>query len=290
MNCKKCGAPLNAEDKFCRNCGATVGEEIAQPNNQDLSNNNNRLIFDNQSNNMQSNVNNLGNYAQPTNNNIQNNNSSRNVILIVLGVVVIILIVVLAIFAIMKFTGKNNDSINNNPGTNENTTGIPTNNTSSYKVAYGKFTFTIPDTMEYEVKNDNLLIGDLDGTWYIELQITNGSYNTLRDQRYSLTNLYSNSGIVVGTPELKTTSGQEYITMEMSSVSSNEKVLGIFTQIDPSNIGVIIGVTQNMDIDYSILDKITPIIKSATYNNGTSSMEVTNEFNVDIDKITYLAQ
>ena len=46
MNCKKCGAPLNENDKFCQHCGASVNEEIVNNetvNNQEVNNNINEI-------------------------------------------------------------------------------------------------------------------------------------------------------------------------------------------------------------------------------------------------------
>ena len=315
MNCKNCGSPLTAEDRFCRNCGATVNEQIAQSN-QNLSDNNNRFIFENQNNsNMQSNVenynqsmnnsgnnytqpmnNNGNNYTQPMNNynnnygNNQNNNSARNIIFIVAGVIVVIIIAVIAVIAIMKFNGKNNNTDVPNSGNSTNApTGTPTTNvTSSYKVSFMKFTFTIPDTMDYEIDDDTLFIGDLDGTWMIQLTIFSGNFSVLKGNRYAVQTGFLSEGVTASTPEVKTLGGHEYLTLELSTIG--DRALGAYTQLNSTNIAWILVTNQDNQIDYNILEKITPIITSAKYGNSTSNMESTHTFDIDVNKITELAQ
>lgn len=58
MNCKKCGAPLKAEDMFCTNCGTPVNEGGVMPN---------QNVVNNQGNNDMT--------GQMMNANVQNNNS-----------------------------------------------------------------------------------------------------------------------------------------------------------------------------------------------------------------------
>ena len=291
MNCKKCGMPLTAEDLFCKNCGASVNQLNAQPNQnlnpmndvgtnninnvpnqtQNLNHMNNAGTNNinnvpnqiqnlnpmnnagtnninnvpNQTQNLNpmnnagtNNINNVPNQTQNLNpmnnagtNNINNvpnqtqnlnpmnnagtnntNNipnqtqnysnqnsmtikngsvqmntpnqnmsypfkqanstSKSNMPKVVIGVVAIIAIVVLAIIIVPKFL---------NNGNSENASSITSK--STYKVSYGGFTFKIPDNLMYEISNDELIIGDEDGTWMVELMIVDGSFNQIKNNK-----------------------------------------------------------------------------------------------------------
>ena len=110
MNCKKCGLPLDANDKFCKNCGASVEEVNAQSNQNynnvnSMSQNNGAMFNPNQG---------MSYSYQSVNNTSKNNN-----ILIILAIVLVVVIAVLAIVFVPKVLNRGNTITNNNSNTSK---------------------------------------------------------------------------------------------------------------------------------------------------------------------------
>ena len=120
------------------------------------------------------------------------------------------------------------------------------------------------------------------------MMLMNSDFNSLKANRYKIPSALAEQGMTASTPEVKTIGGHDYITLE--TYKSGERCIVAFTAVNSSNTALIVAANQDYEIDYSILQKITPIITSATYENSTSNMESPNEFNIDINSITELAQ
>ena len=304
MNCKKCGSPLTAEDQFCKNCGASVNEVNAQPTqNYNTINNAGTTPVNNVStqnyNNANSMPTNNGYGTMPTpNQNMpypsqQSNNSSKsNMPIIIIGIVAVLAIVILAIVLVPKFlNGGNNGNSGNNSGSGTVNTGgntVTPTSSSTYKVNYGGFTFKIPDNMMYEVSGDELMLGDEDGTWVVELMIADGSFNQIKNNKSMLQSYFQQNGFTSKPAEVKSLGGSEFVTLEMAKSGVN--FVGAYAKLNSMKTAWMIAYNQDNSYDYDILKNMASIISTATYNDASNSIATTPKFNFNINELSEFAQ
>ena len=294
MNCKVCGSPITENDQFCKNCGAAVNsiEQNGQSNQQtvgDIQNNNQQPQETAQqvSNNM---VNNQFNSNYNSNYNQNNQNSSYNQIqptnnknsitkYIIIGIV-IVAIIVGAIFAVTYFMNNDNSSNNTN---NEDTPSqaTPVSDSSSYKVSIAGFTFSVPDNYIYQTEGNSLMVGDEEGTWMAVFEIAQGSFSQLEANMGQLQPALQQGGYTVSAASKKTIGGVDLITLEASYSGAN-----MLLAMARANSMYFVGITcisLNNDFDYSILEKVAPIISSVEYEgDSTFNIETTGKLDMNI--------
>lgn len=294
MNCKVCGSPITENDQFCKNCGAAVNsiEQNGQSNQQtvgDIQNNNQQPQETGQqvSNNM---VNNQFNSNYNSNYNQNNQNSSYNQIqptnnknsitkYIIIGIV-IVAIIVGAIFAVTYFMNNDNSSNNTN---NEDTPSqaTPVSDSSSYKVSIAGFTFSVPDNLIYQTEGNSLMVGDEEGTWMAAFEIAQGSFSQLEANMGQLQPALQQGGYTVSAASKKTIGGVDLITLEASYSGAN-----MLLAMARANSMYFVGITcisLNNDFDYSILEKVAPIISSVEYEgDSTFNIETTGKLDMNI--------
>ncbi len=266
MNCKKCGAPLGETDQFCKNCGATV--------NVTENDNNQQIVVESLGqqpmNNQQVNYN-----SQPLNGgNISPTKSNNNLKYIIVGIVIVVVVFgLVAVLGLKMFNNnytKNNGYSNNN---SSNNTGITnTSSTSSYKVRFNDFTFSVPDNMIYQQNTNSLLIGDEANTWAAQLEIGEGNYSQLKANKGQMATILQQHGYNCTAATEKTFGGVEFITMEMSTGGTN--AIAAFARINSMYFTAITAMSQDNEFNYKILENIAPIISSAeltTVSNSISS-------------------
>lgn len=260
MNCTKCGAPLNGNDQFCRNCGAPIMN--AQTN--------------------------QGGYGQPQNNVVgQRNNMTYGVynqmpqksniskyIIIALAVIIVILIGVLVFFLV----NNKDDSSNTNSTSDTNADVVQTSNTSSYKVNLGNFIFSVPDDLTYEKVDDALYVGDVNGTWAAQFSIMEGSYTQLNKNKAQMPTLAQQSGFTATAGVEQTLSGVNFVITEIGL--SGNSYLVAYAEANSMNIFEIQIMNLDNDFDYDVLEKyIAPIVASATYSDVATNIEFNSNIN-----------
>ena len=294
MNCKVCGSPITENDQFCKNCGAAVNsiEQNGQSNQQavgDIQNNNQQPQETGQqvSNNM---VNNQFNSNYNSNYNQNNQNSSYNQIqptnnknsitkYIIIGIVIVATIVG-AIFAVTYFMNNDNSSNNTN---NEDTPSqaTPVSDSSSYKVSIAGFTFSVPDNYIYQTEGNSLMVGDGQGIWMAAFEIAQGSFSQLEANMGQLQPALQQGGYTVSAASKKTIGGVDLITLEASYSGAN-----MLLAMARANSMYFVGITcisLNNDFDYSILEKVAPIISSVEYEgDSTFNIETTGKLDMNI--------
>lgn len=292
MNCKKCGALLSAEDQFCKNCG----ERVAEVSNNFMGENNNHITDNNVSNqpninmNYQTPIQNNDVLNQPnmsyqspvqnTNLNFKNKKNDNTVLYIIIGVLVVVLIVV-SVFFSLKFkkynnneTGNNTNNVNNNNGSSNSNNNSNNNNSgetivpaSSYKVKFSNFTFSIPDNMIYEVETNALYISDQDETWVVQLYIGDGNFSQIKSNSSSLQSYFMQNGIQAKPAEEKVINGNEYVTIEL--IEDDINMVGAYAKLNSNKFAWLLAYNQDNEIDYSIIEKIAPILTSGVYENSS---------------------
>lgn len=287
MNCKRCGSPLTENDQFCKRCGAAANKSLAQQNtvNEQASTQTEQLVSGY---NPQPTPNMIG--GQPRNNyqqqrwtngyNIQPNynqtpqKNNGNTKFIILGVVIVVAIIAL-VFIVSMFTGGNENS--GLSGSNPNNPANVSSNTS-YKVNFKGFTFSIPDNLIYEEDNGVLLIGDEAGTWMTQIELEQGNFSQLKANKGQLQSVMQQNGFTASVASEKNLGGVDYITLEITA--SGQKAIAALAK---ANSMYFIGVTamnQDNEFDYSLLETIAPIIKSASYSGSTNNMEINTSLNM----------
>lgn len=278
MNCTNCGNLLTPEDRFCKNCGTPANNPGPVTNNMM----NNSGMPNNQQ------MNGMGYYPQQMPGNKQNKSV---IIAIIVGVVVVALLIV-GIILIPKLIDKPGN--NGGGGTTDDpsvsvsfkTPGVAT--TQTYKVDFSGFTFTLPETMDYEIESDTLSIGDKERTWLVQLLLGEGSFDTIKQNKFKIQDNFIQEGFSAKPAELKTINGKEYVTVELGL--EGKEIVGAYTKMGPITFAWIACYNQDGTVDYNILNEITPVIASAKYKDPSEGLRDSGTFNFDRNKLSESAK
>ena len=277
MNCSKCGNPITPEDQFCKNCGASTVEMNAQPE---------QPVVQPEAP-MQPDINTQPEMnaqpemsampaaqpaapaqpvAQPA-----TQPTKKSPLPIIIAVVVVFVIVLVGVIVMVVLP-----MINNRPGNGTGTTNngggsqVTPVSKSNYKVSFKQFTFQIPDDLIYEIKENTLLIGDEQNTWAVQLNVYDGNFSTLKDNKSQIHTSLSNDGLNVKPAELKTIEGTEFLTLEVSEGS--QSFLYAYAKLNSMKIAGLAVLNQDYTIDYNILNKVASVVSTAQYSESTNSI------------------
>ena len=194
----------------------------------------------------------------------------------------------ISILCLMVFiTGCGKDAnldSNNSNSTSSNQEDVqPLSSTTSYKVKFSNFEFEIPDDLLYETYSDSLVVGNREETWIMELYIADGNYEQLKSNRSMLQSYFKQNGVDSTAAEVKNISGREFITLEFDD--GTEKFIGAYSKLNSMKMAWLAIYAKSNDFDYSIFDKITPILNSAVYNESMNNIEDSKKFDFNIDEI-----
>ena len=266
MNCKQCGFPLSREDQFCKNCGATVNAQNEQMNNMTQRNIQSNMM--NMNNNQQlgqssynPNINPIPNNYNQTSN-YQNNSNSNNITKYIIIGVIIVVAFVGGIFLSKSFNSGSNSVLSS----------------SSYKVTFKGFTFSIPDSYIYYEQGESLYFSDENGNWITELAIGEGSYSQLKQKKSQIPSIMQQQGFTCSTTSIKTLGGVEYITMEISSSSGEKGIMG-FTKANSMKYIALYSINRDNTFDYTLLEKMSPIVSNLKTGNATNSISTKTTIN-----------
>ena len=203
------------------------------------------------------------------------NTSSNNLIFIIIGVVVVLVVFVIIGLTSSKMYSNNKKSNDNNSVSQKN----------YYKVNFKNFQFSIPDDLVYEVQNDYLLIGDAEGTWVADLELGQGSFSQIKAKKNQLATLLKQSGFKSSSDVIeKTINGLDYVLME-GSMSGQNLIVG-YTKINSMYFAAVSAYNLDNEFDYSILEKVSTIINSASYSESTSNMSTPNIDLMSVKELT----
>ena len=255
MFCRNCGNQMNEIDKFCKKCGTPVREVDIKTNIQPQGNDifqdsTNEPMF--QERREESQVHDTTvDYNSTVNTGSQSSKTVKN---IVVAVIAVLLVGVLG-FCIFKVYSGNNDTSNEIASTN------------TYKVDVDGFTFSIPDDMYYTTRNGYLSVLNKEGTWIANIKVLEGSYSTFKKNMSKITAAGEKEGYDVRTPKVKKLGGLEYITIEVDN--SGTQLIVAYSKINYMYVAGVEAFTKDLTIDYDILTKIAPVIKSAKKSSSS---------------------
>ena len=106
-----------------------------------------------------------------------------------------------------------------------------------------------------------------------------GNFEQLKNNKEKLQEYFQQSGYTAKAAEVKSAGGKDFVTLELQAQGYN--LLGFYGKLNTTNLYWAVGITSNNEIDYTILDKIAPIIDSAVYSEPAKGM-ATSKFNFNI--------
>lgn len=275
MNCKKCGFPLDNNDQFCKSCGEPVKEseikieeigeiEILGGEEPSISE---PIITES-----------IDSIESPLEKELIKPKKEKtepkkdNTIIRKIIILVIFLIILIGVLVLVK------NNISKEKKTNIDNSSMNSNNTTVYRISYGGFTFSIPEDLIYETKNNVLLIADVRGSWVAQLEIQPGSYSKLRTNKNKLPGVIEKYGYISKAVNEKKAANQEYIVLEVDANGSNQLIA--LANIHPNYFAGITILSQNQEFDYSILEKLSPVISTATYSDTNASIDFSSGLNM----------
>ena len=191
------------------------------------------------------------------------------------------IVIVAAIFGGLYFFNSSKDK--------GETTTVSQNTSKSYKVKYNGFTFSFPEDYVYEEDKEEglLLVGDEVGSWVVELSVEQGSFARIKENKNMLPTNCQSNGFTCSTVSEKSVGETEFVTMEITS--NGQKALLAFAKINAMYYVVLTAMNQDNEYDYSLLNKIAPVINSAE-SDSSAVNSIASDFKMDYSMFNEKAQ
>ena len=258
MNCKRCGAPVNLEDKFCKVCETPI-EEISVNNNENNNNVNQKLNLENQ----QVMNNNYVEEKVQVNQKVQKAQKpqkpkkpkSSKPIIITLILILILLVVIASVFFVKKYLLIE----------------------KKVEITFEGVNLKIPANYTFEIQNKTLAINDEKGELIAELSITKGSYSKMSNNIETVKKQFEKANKKVTNLTLQEFGGVEFITGEY--IFNEKNIVVGFTQATSTKIFSVGVYNIENTVDYEMLTKIGEILSTAEVIDQTENKNI--EFSPD---------
>lgn len=285
MNCKKCGAILRPNDRFCTKCGAQVQEQNQAISGNEVVQNGNIDFAYGRPTNQQMNYN-----TQQVNNNSnggQNTNSKNSGNIIKIAIIIVLILAVIGAFVLLFYAISIANKDNKDDGRHEKTTNTIAENTtttkkpeSTYTVKLDGFELYIPKNLIYEQEtvqdNINVLkISNEDDTWMAEAEIIPVSYQKAKSNRVelksSIIDTYKSYDPIVSDPKIENIDGTEYVIIEAEI--EDQKMLFAYGELNPTNC-IAFTIQSEDTFDRDALKELAQIAANSCYVGNTSNIKV----------------
>jgi len=178
----------------------------------------------------------------------------------------------------------NKSGSGSNTGTdsgNKTDNGTSTNNSNTYEVKANGYTFNIPNDLKWELDDESIYIYDKNETWLSQIELVDNSYRIIANNKSTLKSNMEKSGFTVRNMVEQNYSGKPFITAELSLSGSNLLVAYTGASLNKS-FAVSVENAGNI-FDYTTLNAVAPILKSATYTGDSSHMK--GNTNIDLGDV-----
>ena len=207
------------------------------------------------------------------NNQAPKNDNSK---FIIIGIIVAVVVAIIGVVVVLVVTKNNGNNINPSGNNGSNIPATPTDNKNSTEVTVGDFTFSIPNNLQYEEVyqdgDEELLVGDLAGTWVAKIFVAEGNYDVIKSKKSELQSVFVDLGYVATPAQVNTYGGYEVITVEVTAAGTKELV--VYSKANNQHYFGVDLFTADNSIDYTLLNTIAPILKNAKYKSNTRKMEM----------------
>ena len=293
MFCKNCGATLGDNEAFCKNCGApvvseapvaeqpVVEEPVQQPMQQPVQQSVQQQVPPQQ------------NYQQQA---PKKNNTALIIclaiaafmlVVFIVGAIVISSIVIEASEAVKDTKDEvtevitpKDDSSSKTPSASKTST----KKANTYKVTYGGYTFRVPDDVVSFEEEGLLALTDEDETWVAMLQVEDASFAKVKANVNSLSDSYASEGFVVDSTDTKTIEDVEFVILNMEYTGTKMT----FAICKASAGKVFFVVTYNIDNEYDedTLKEIAKVVSTAELSDeDEDSKNIMPNINVNTDLV-----
>lgn len=202
-------------------------------------------------------------YQNPTPIQNQPQKSSNKILLIAIAVIAVVIICGLAV-GITLFVSSSTANSANTKTSNDTTAALP-----STKITVGKVTYSVPNSLEYQTQDGNLIVSDSNDDWIGAININeNITYSALNESKLktALNKKFTTLSVVK-----ETFKGREFYVAKVSS-DDVTAVLG-FTKADSSNTFLVELHSETEDYpDAKLLEKITPILDGAVISVDANNL------------------
>ena len=171
---------------------------------------------------------------------------------------------------------KDNDSDNNGGTDNKPDNGTTKNNT--YEVKANGFTFNVPNDLLWETAGDSLYIYDKNETWMAQIQIVDGSYKDVVNNKNAIKANLEASGFTIRNMVEQNYSGKSFLTAE--GLLSGTNLLAAYTEASINKIFAVAIENENNIFDYTTLTLLAPVLTGATYTGDSSNMNGNTNINM----------
>lgn len=191
-------------------------------------------------------------------------------------ILILLIIIILALGYIIGFS-----VIEKHVKQNLNKDEICKQEKGDYKIKYEGFSFTIPEEYQHEIYNGNLIISNKVKGWDAVFNIVNKDYENIYKNRENIDTKLKEKSISTKNVKERTVAGTTYITAEISS--SGEKGLLAISNLSTNFVAVITITDEENDINYDVLEELSPIIKKSVYYGDAIVSTIDKFSNSDIN-------
>lgn len=235
--------PTNNTDAF----NNTYTNNFGQPNNMNM----NQNIYPNNYN---------GNVQSP------NKKSSGALKFIIIGIVGVLVLSGI-IFGVITFVNKNSSN------------GI-SKVSSTYQIEFGNFTFDIPNEYVYNAKSNYFVLNNKSDTWAVRFEVVTGQYKNYVANRTKVKEIIEKQGYVINNSQEKTLGGVTHYAMEATSNNMNYVIT--LAPADDTHTFILTAYSVSNTFDYSPLESVASVIKSAKYSTSGNSISIENPIDFSI--------
>lgn len=158
------------------------------------------------------------------------------------------------------------------------------NNITTYnKIIFKNYMFSIPDKYGYSVNNESITIGDFDGNFGIQLEVSNGDYNKLVLNKGELSKILEKKNYTCGEASIIEENNIDFLVLEVNI--NGEKSLLAFSKVDSSKYFVISLFNKDNEIDYDLMKIASNIIDLVEEVKPTNKLNSKNLFKNEFDVI-----